>query len=259
MAPITDSRRTLIVEELSRSQIVKVADLSDHFGISEVSIRRDLQYLEHLGLLRRVHGGAISISSAPSVVGMLTKMKLTGEHKEHIGRAAAEMIHNGDRLIIDSGSTPLEVARNINRNLLTSGNLTIITAYLPVVQELGHRPGIHLILLGGIYLPAYQVNVGPQTLDQLKGLHADKLFLGTDGISLSQGLTSANLLEAEVSRAMVKAAAEVIVVCDSSKIDVISLANIMPIADITKLITDQDASPEFVAHLKDYGIEVILV
>ena len=119
-----------------------------------------------------------------------------------------------------SSDVCLVIFRNINLDLLISGNLTIITVYLPVVQEVGQRPGIHLILPGGIDLPAYQGFVGPQTLDQLKGSHSDKIFLGAVGFSL---------------------------------------ANIMPIADIIKPITDQDASPEFVAPLKDYVIEVILV
>jgi DeoR family transcriptional regulator of aga operon len=101
--------------------------------------------------------------------------------------------------------------------------------------------------------------VGPQTIETLKSLHADKMFLGTDGLTFSQGITTANVLEAEVDRAMVRAATEVIVVADSSKIGGIGLATIMPLSGIHKLITDTDAPADFVARLRQLGIDVILV
>jgi DeoR/GlpR family transcriptional regulator of sugar metabolism len=180
------------------------------------------------------------------------------EKKERIARVAAQMVHRDESLIFDSGSTPLQVACCLDGELLQSGNLTIITASLPIVREIGHFPGVHLIMLGGIYLPAYEILVGPQTIDQLKDLHVDKIFLGTDGMTLSHGFTTANVLEAEVDRAMVKAATEVIVVSDSSKIGGIGLATIMPFSGIHKLITDTDAQPDFIAALRDLGVEVIL-
>jgi DeoR family transcriptional regulator of aga operon len=184
---------------------------------------------------------------------------LEHEKKERIGRAAAQLVQPGESLIFDSGSTPLQVAHSLDRELLQSGNLTVITAYLPLMHVLGRWPGVHLIMLGGIYLPNYDILVGPQTIEQLKRLHADRVFLGTDGMTLSQGFTTANVLEAEVDRTMVQAANEVIVVSDSSKIGGIGLASIMPVSGIDKLITDTDAPPDFVAALRDLGIEVILV
>ncbi len=112
-------------------------------------------------------------------------------------------MQRGDNLIIDSGTTPLQVVRHLPDDLLDSGNLTIITASLPILHELGNHPGVHSILLGGVYLPTYDLVVGPQTIANLKNLHADKLFLGTDGLTFTQGITTANVLEAEVDRAMV--------------------------------------------------------
>jgi DeoR/GlpR family transcriptional regulator of sugar metabolism len=113
--------------------------------------------------------------------------------------------------------------------------------------------------LGGVYLPNYDLVIGPQTIDNLKNLHADKLFLGTDGLTFTQGITTANVLEAEVDRAMVNASSEVIVVADSSKIGVIGLATILPLAEIDKLVTDSDAPQDFVRELREQGVEVILV
>jgi DeoR/GlpR family transcriptional regulator of sugar metabolism len=259
LAAFTSKRRSTILEELSRNRSVRVADLSISLGVSEVSIRRDLQVMEEEGLLKRVHGGAVTLQSASPASPHALRLDAERERKERIGRAAAAMVSRGESLIFDSGSTPLQVARYLDKGLLNSGNLTAVTAHLPVVRQLGQWPGVHLILLGGIYVHTYEVLVGPQTVEQLKGLHVDKMFLGTDGMTLSHGFTTANVLEAEVDRAMVQAATEVIVVSDSSKIGGIGLATIMPVNGIDKLITDTDAPPDFVAALRELGIEVILV
>ncbi len=258
MNTVTEERRSFIVEQITRHRVVKIGDLSRHFGVSEVSIRRDLERLEQLGLLKRIHGGAVALPTLDVALPKPTGPKVSPE-KERIGRAAAELIRPGDRLILDSGTTVLQVARSIRGDLLTSGNLTVITSSLPIVHELGSWKSIHLLFLGGIYLPEWQVVVGPQTIASLANLHADKLFLGTDGMTLEHGVTTANVLEAEVDRAMVRAAREVILVADSSKIGGVGLTSIMPLTAVHKLITDEGAPPEFVSALREEGVEVILV
>lgn len=255
-----DRRRQAILDALTQHQAVRVSELSQAFGVSEVSVRRDLSHLERQGLLRRIHGGAVPVPhvQAPSAQAVTS----TGAHaaeKASIGRAAAELVRPGDRLIFDSGTTVLEVARHLPPDLRESGNLTVITSSLPIVRELGPCKGIHLILLGGVYLPQYEVVVGPQTVAQLKGLHADTLFLGADGLTFARGVTTANVLEAEVDAAAIAAASQVIIVADSSKIGLIGLTTIMPLADVKKLITDGGAPPDFVGELRRQGIEVILV
>ena len=259
MDSITEKRRSSIIEELRRHEVVKVSELSNRFGVSEVSIRRDMRYLEKLGALKRVHGGAISVANRPVAGSTMAGTELRTEQKQRIGRAAAAMVTPGDRLILDSGTTTMQVAAHLSNNLLADGNLTVITASLSIVRQLGAHKGLHLIVLGGIYFPDYELMVGPQTIETLKSLHADKMFLGTDGLTFSQGITTANVLEAEVDRAMVRAATEVIVVADSSKIGVVGLTPIVPLTKIHKLITDSDASPDFVAALREQGIEVVLV
>lgn len=259
MTTLTIKRRSSILDELKSKRRLRVADLSRDLGVSEVSIRRDLRILEDQGLLKRVHGGAVALDHHAGEVSSDVEQDPQREKKERIGKTAAQLVRRGERLIFDSGSTPLQVARSLDRELLQSGNLTVISAYLPVVRELGRWSGVHFILLGGIYLPNYDLMVGPQTIQQLKGLHVDKIFLGADGMTLSQGLTTANVLEAEVDRAMVQAATEVIAVSDSSKIGLIGLATIMPFSGITKLITDTDAPADFVNALQRQGIEVMLV
>jgi DeoR/GlpR family transcriptional regulator of sugar metabolism len=255
-----DIRRHAILDELTQRQAVRVSELSQAFGVSEVSVRRDLSHLEREGLLRRIHGGAVPVPhvQAPSAHAVASSGVHAAE-KASIGRAAAELVRPGDRLIFDSGTTVLEVARHLPPDLRESGNLTVITSSLPIVRELGPCKGIHLILLGGVFLPQYEVVVGPPTIAQLSELHADKLFLGADGLTFAKGVTTANMLEAEVDRAAIAAASQVILVTDSSKIGLIGLTTIMPLADVKKLITDGGAPPDYVSELRRQGIEVILV
>ncbi len=255
-----DMRRNAILAELAQRQAVRVAELSQAFGVSEVSVRRDLSHLERQGLLRRIHGGAVPVptAQAPSTQAAVSPGVHAAE-KASIGRAAAELVRPGERLLFDSGTTVLEVARQLPPDLRESGNLTVITSSLPIVRELGPCKGIHLILLGGVYLPQYEVVIGPPTIAQLNELHADKLFLGADGLTSARGVTTANVLEAEVDRAAIAAASQVIIVADSSKIGLIGLTTIMPLDDIKMLITDAGAPADFIGELRGQGAEVILV
>lgn len=252
-------RRSRILEELKRNNLVRVVELSKRFGISTVSIRRDLQELEEMGLLKRIAGGAVNILPNNLTPPLAQRMNQNNERKERIGKAAAKLVKPNDRLIIDSGTTTLQVAKSIASRIDELQSLSVITGFLPVVRELGSCKGVHMILLGGIYLAEYDLVVGPQTVEQLRGLHVDKMFLGTDGLTFQQGLTTANVLEAEVARAMVRAASEVVVVTDSSKIGVIGLATIMPVEMMHVLVMDMDAPPGFVASLQERSVDVILV
>ncbi len=251
-------RREVISQQLAREHVVRVSELSQHFDVSEVSIRRDLERLERQGLLRRVHGGAVAIAIGNGPGELTSDPTPHLEEKRRIGRAAAALIRPGDRVLFDSGTTVLEIARSLSNDLAGTGNLTAITCSFPIVQELGHRQGMHLLVLGGIYLPEHRVVAGPQTIESLRGLHADKMFLGTDGLTLDHGLTTANVLEAEVDRAMVKAAAQIIVVTDSSKIGCAGLTTIIPLNEIHVLVTDRGAPEDFLAQLRRLGIQVIL-
>jgi DeoR family transcriptional regulator, aga operon transcriptional repressor len=253
-----EERRKAILTALAENRLMKTADLSRRFGVSEVLIRRDFARMEQQGLLRRVRGGAMLVPAGNSSYPAPFRAPRHLPEKQRIGRAAADLIGAGERLIIDSGATALELARHIPDDLLTDGNLTVITSSLPVVQELGTRKTVHLILLGGVFLPEHQVAVGPQTIEQIRDLHADKMFLGADGLTLSHGLTTANVLEAEVDRAMVDAALQVIAVADSSKIGRIGLSTIIALGRIHVLVTDKGAPAEFVAQVRSLGVEVIL-
>jgi DeoR/GlpR family transcriptional regulator of sugar metabolism len=258
MSSAAQQRRSMILDELAHRRTVHISDLSVQFGVSDVLIRRDLERLHEQGLLKRIHGGAVALPSNASSAALETQPTGHLAEKERIGRAAAELICPGDSLIFDSGTTPLQVARHIPGDLLIEGHLTVITLSLPIIQELGSWKDVHLILLGGIYLPDYQVAVGPLTINNVNALHADKMFMGTDGITTAHGLTTANVLEAEVDRALVKAASQIIVVADSSKFGRIGLSTIAAQHEIHVLVTDKGAPPDAIAELRDLGVNVIL-
>ncbi|MGQ9626595.1 MAG: DeoR/GlpR family DNA-binding transcription regulator [Anaerolineae bacterium] len=254
-----EERRAVIIEEIAKHHRVEVSTLSRKLGVSEVSIRRDLAFLEERGLLKRVHGGALALPLVRYEQSYREKEQQNIAEKERIGRAAARLIQENGKVILNSGTTVLQVARNISPQILQNGRLTVITNSLPIVRELGRWEGVQIILLGGLYLPNQDILVGPQALSALKGLHVERMFLGTDGLTISHGVTTSSLLEAEVDEAMTKAASEIIVVTDSSKIGCVGLVSIIPLNKIHKLITDQNAPPDFIAALEEMGVEVILV
>lgn len=259
MAEPGERRKLAILEDLATSRVVSVAKLSRKFGISAVSIRSDLENLEARGLLRRIRGGAVSVPQTILEWSFTEKMAMHREEKQRIGRAGAALVENGDVVIMDSGTTVLQVARHISQAILASGQLTVVTSSLPIARELGSWKGVHMILLGGVYLPEQEVVVGPQALANLAQLHANKMFLGAGGISLDSGPTTATVLDAEVDRASVRASDSVIAVVDSSKIGRKGLASVVPITDIDVLITDTGAPDEFVTKARQLGVDVRLV
>lgn len=256
--PGTEARRMAILEMARDHTLIRVSELSQRFGVSPVSIRRDLQKLAEYGLLKRVHGGAVSVQQEASQP-YSDSLQLHLEEKKRIARAAVSLIQPHDRVILDSGTTVLQLAREIAERVGELQQLTVITASWPVFRELAAVRDIHLIVLGGIYLPDYQTLVGPQTVDSLRNLHVDRLFLGADGLSLRSGVTTANVLEAEVSRAMVRAASEVVVLADSSKIDRVGFTTILALNEVHQLITDSGAPEAFTSALLAQGVRVSVV
>jgi DeoR family transcriptional regulator, fructose operon transcriptional repressor len=227
-------------------------------GIPESSVRKDLEILEELGLLKRTQSGAVAMPHYRLEKDHLAKMNLNRDKKERIGQAAANLIQSGEHVILDTGTTPLQVAKHICADLREAGSITVYTPSLSIFREIGMCPGIRLVLLGGIYLPQYEALVGPQTVEYLKDIQADKVIFGADGVALSNGVTTANVLEADVDHYMVQASKEMVVVVDSSKIGVIGLATLAPLDKVNTLVTDIDAPRDFVEAARNLGVEVIL-
>ncbi len=254
----TRERRWAIVQAVNRNQRVTVVDLSRQLGVSEVSIRRDLEHLEAMGLLRRVHGGAEALAQARQVVPFDARLLQKLEVKRAIGRAAAGLIHPGDVILLDAGTTVLEVARHIPRPLLTGGGLTVITRSLAIAYELRGYRDTRLMLLGGLYVPDFDDFVGAPVEDALRELHVDTLFIGIDGVT-ERGLATDNLLEVNLYRGMARSAERVVAVADSSKIGASRVQTILSFDEIHAFITDDAAPESFAQMLRTRSIEVMLV
>ncbi len=252
-------RRSQIAQMVVEKGRVLVSDLVIQFDVTETSIRRDLSLLEASHRLKRIHGGAIPVPGSSRTDSFAEKIAFHIRAKERIGKAAAALIRPKDVVIFDSGTTTLQAIRHVPAPLRESGLITLVTNSMPVAQEVLAWPSPNLTILGGLYLPDYQATVGPQTLGQLRELTADKVFLGADGLTLTSGPTTANILMAEVDRMMAEHARQVILVVDSSKMGRVGFVPIKPLSGIHTLLTDADAPEELVRSIRALGTEVVLV
>lgn len=251
-------RRELIAEIVEDRARVSVADLVGRFGVTDVSIRRDLMLLEDEGRVRRVHGGAVSVSEGRGPGAYALKARRNKAQKGRIGAVAAGLIHPGAIVVFDSGSTVAQVAAHVPPLVRRTGAITVVTNSLPVIQEIARWESPHLICLGGLYLPEHEALVGPQTVSELRDLSADIAFIGCDGLTAEMGLTTPHVLVAEVAAMMAARAARVIAVADSSKLGRRGFTPIVPLSAIQVLITDQTASPDQLEGVRAAGVEVVL-
>ena len=231
----TNQRRDSILELLKTQGMVTVSELSGIFGISEVTIRSDLTDMEHAGMLRRIHGGAVSTKRAYYEMSLNDRMVINKDEKTRIAKACASLIKDGDTLMIDSGTTTQYLARE----LAERANLTVVTNALLVAQEFVYNRSVNVILLGGNLDLQYQFAYGNEAVSQLRRYRADKAIIATDGISAEHGLTTFHHQEIELSRLMIERSNEVIVVADHSKIGKEGFTNIAGISGVDVLVTSK--------------------
>jgi DeoR family transcriptional regulator of aga operon len=248
-------RHTKILELIDQRGKVEVRELSRLFRISEVTIRNDLKDLHKRGLVRRAHGGAVRIETVSVDATLQVKAALRADDKRRIGAAAAALIKDGDSVILDSGTT----TQNIARQIKDRKELTVITNGINIAMELLGAKNIRLILLGGMVRQNSYSAVGHFAEDMLEQLSADKLFLAVDALDLDLGLSTPNPEESKVNQAMVQIATETILVADSSKFGKRSLSRIVPLSAIDKIITDSSLAKDFETSLRARGIEVVMV
>ena len=252
---LNEERRRAILDLLSRQGRVLVPELSRRFETSQVTIRKDLDFLHAHGKVHRTHGGALpSRDGALEDPTLREKEKLHRQKKLRIADRAASMVKEGQVIILDSGTTTTAIARAC-RDIK---NLTIITNATNIAAELADSP-VEVILTGGVLRQNSYSLVGPLAEDSLRKLSADLLFLGVDGFDSRYGLTTPNLLEARVNRAMAEAARRTVIVCDSSKFGRRSLSLIMPTSSVHEAITDKNISKRDLKALREANIKVTLV
>lgn len=248
-------RHQLIINKLKKEGSVSVVDLCNELNVSSVTIRKDLKLLEDKELLFRTHGGG-TLSNPYTVDRPVNeKAQIRSGEKSGIGEVAAKLIEPNDCILIASGTTVQSLARNIQ----PIGQLTVITAALNVAIELVHHPGIEVIQLPGIIRKTSSSATGVYAEKMLEDFSVSKLFLGVDGIDIEFGLTTTNMMEAQLNKKMIAASQKTIVLADSSKFGKRGFGRICGLEDIEQVITDSNVSEHVVDVLKGMGIEVTIV
>jgi DeoR/GlpR family transcriptional regulator of sugar metabolism len=243
-----------ILAWLQEEGSARVRELSSAFGVSEVTIRLDLEKLESEGHVVREHGGAY-LKTVQQQVRTMTLQHLTNlDQKRRIGLAAAALVRDGETIILDSGSTTTEVAAN----LIGREDLTVITNALNIALNLGALPSISVHMPGGHFKAPTLSLSGEKSADYFKGLFAQKLFLATAAISHDAGLTYPSLADLHVKRAMIESARQVILVADSSKIGRTSFSALGDVSLINVFVTDEGIRDEDRESFEEAGIEVIV-
>jgi len=248
-----EERKRLILERVRTGASVTVQDLSQAFGVSESTIRRDLRELEREGLLERTHGGAVPADPTREEPSYAEKSDQNRAEKVAIARVAAGMVHDGASIILDAGTTTLEVARLLKDRR----NLTVVTNAYPIAAELADASGVEVIVTGGSVRGNTLALVGPLAEQALEQVNVDMVFLGTNGIDLERGLTTPTPAEASVKRRMIAAAGKVVVVADSTKVGRVAFATVAPVASMHMLISDRGIDQRFAGELVARGIQVL--
>jgi DeoR family transcriptional regulator of aga operon len=249
----TQARRERILALLRQNGQVRVADLAKTLGVSQVTVRADLEALEREGRLRRLRGGAVLWETRRFELPLEVTRTLHAKEKEAIGKRAAALVRNGDVVILDVGSTTTEMAKALSPNLK---DVVVITSALNIALLLEGHPGISVIVTGGRLRPLQHSLVNPFGTLLLEELNADKAFLGCNGVHPERGFTNTNLEEAEVKKAMVRAAREVYFLADHSKLLQVATAKIAPLSAAKALITDRKAGKEALEALERAGLAV---
>lgn len=246
-------RQQQILKFLNKQQRISVVEICELFSVSEATARRDLEMLSEQNFIQRVHGGAISLQQAPPESPILQREIVQAEEKKRIGKAAARLIQDGDTVFLGSGTTVLEVAKELSDRK----GLTIVTNSLPVLNLLSTIKDITVISLGGVLRDSELSFIGHITEQALGEIRVDKVIIGIHAIHLEHGLTNDYLPETMTDRAILKSGNQVIVVADHTKFNIVSTAFLAPLKCIQKIITDQETSNEIVEALKKQGIDVI--
>lgn len=246
-------RQEQIVQLLARQKRVSVNDLCDIFSISQATARRDLEVLASQGRIQRVHGGAIVVTSAPPEMPILQRQDEQAEEKRQIGAAAAQLVLDNSTIFLGSGSTVLEVARNLR----SRKNLTVVTNSLPVINILSDIEEITLIVLGGLFRKSELSFIGHITETALKEINVDQVIMGVRAISLTHGLTNDYLPETMTDRAIIQIGRKVILVVDHTKFGRISTVFLAPLEAIHTVVTDCHTPDSFCDELGNRGIRVI--
>lgn len=250
-----EERRKEILRRIARSGRTSVADLSRQLGVSEVTIRTDLQALAEQKLIIRTHGGAIPVGGGQYDLALARRRQQQAQEKLRIGRACAAMVNDGEAIFLDSSSTTLTVVPHLK----TYRYLTVVTNSLAVAQELREADGVRVVLTGGTLRRETDSLLGTEGLELVRRFNIRTGIFGAHGISLPEGLTDVSPEEAEVKRVMIGLCHRVIAAVDATKWGRIGLASFAQPEEIDVIITDEYAPDELIEQVSGLGIEVLVV
>lgn len=248
-------RRAFILRKLEEEEQVNVSELSRKFGVSEVTIRKDLRHLENKNILIRSRGGAMKQSLINVDLSIYDRRKKNMKLKEAIGKAAAAMISDGETILLDTGTTIMELAKHLPKKI----DITVITNSVDITFRLAEYPNIRVLMTGGILRRNSLAVVGEIAAESLRNYYCDKYFLSADGVDVEKGMMTTNIEEASLARINIKNSGRVYALIDSSKFQGTGTTLIAPLTEVDTLITDTGIRGSVLESIKGLGVEVIAV
>lgn len=247
---LTRQRKDLLLERLALDGRIIAKTLAAELGLSEDTIRRDLRELAAAGRLQRVHGGALPTASAEA--DLVARATIASASKRAVGRTAAALVEPDQVIIVDGGTTALQLVAH----LPPERPLTVVTHSPPVAVALARHPAVRVVMIGGQLYRHSMVNVGASAIEAMSHVRADCFFMGVTGIDAEAGLSTGDLEEAHVKRALSRRAAETVVLASAEKLNVASSYIVMPLEEATGVALDGEAPAAFVASMRQAGLDV---
>lgn len=249
-----EERRQAIADLVQQQGRGDVAVLAERFSVTQETVRRDLIDLERRGALRRVHGGALPLARLVSEPAVGEKARLMAAEKKRIAEAAVALIPSGGAVLLDAGTTTGHLASIFPEDR----EMTVVTNSLPNAMTLSARPTLNLLLVGGRVRGRTLANVDDWALRSLAELKVDVCFIAANGVSIDRGLSTADMSEAAVKRAMVEAGGKIVLLADHTKFGAEHFARFANVADVDVLVTDSGADPRDIAAFEEAGIETVI-
>jgi DeoR family transcriptional regulator, fructose operon transcriptional repressor len=253
MAPVVaDERRGQLLELVRVRGFASLPELAGQLAVSESTVRRDLEYLEEQGVARRTHGGVFYTGQSPEFPHFKDRQVAQWDKKRAIAQVAASLVEDGDTLLLDGGSTTYEVAQ-----LLAGRPLQVVTNSMPVANLFASRTDSDLVLIGGNVLKRSGITIGPYANAMLREINVRRAVISVAAVN-DRGFFNSNILQVETQRSMIAAADEVLVVADSTKFGHSSLAHLCPLAEIDRLIVDNEISEDWRSRIVAAGVALTI-
>lgn len=251
---LVEERHQKILEILDKESVVTIDQLKKILSVSESTLRNDLRFLEERRKLKRSHGGALKIDGTEEV-SYSHREVLNRSEKERIGKEASRWIEPDETVLLDSGSTVMQLAQNLPEGF----EFNVVCSALNTALTAGKKGNVSVHLVGGLLRPSLQELVGPKAVEGIKEIGVNKVFLAASGLDMKNGLTENHIFSAEIKRAMVESANQVILLLDSHKMGKSFFMDLCPLSKVDVLITDTGIPSDYLSFFKEKGIETIIV